>query len=747
MKKNRFVFIVCLLLTAMLLSACSPKGNDGALSQTSTTVQDAGKIPDLSTPTSLIFNGSMDLSFFKTAECLVEWVEDSEKGQVLKVQATGRKNQLVLDYEGYLAALGLSPVAAEDYPYAVVTFKTAVGYGDSFFGSKFTLGYGAGEQSECSFSDGMSTKYSKEETGWQSVLINLEEANWQGSLHTILLTASYNAGSNDYYFISSVQLAKNMTEALTSIFPGEKMNGLTKNLIESKIDGVHLEKQIAPDEDETVKLWFDHVTERQAQTDTMPSGMDSYLIRMPGNSIEGCQFFLAPESDRTFSISLSSFTNADGKTLRTELFYEGYFLVDGVMLPDSLPPMGESISVKGGHSQGFYIKTWAESGASAGLYTAKLEVKDAESGKVIKTASVYNYVWDFSLSEKTEMKTAVSIWQDILYQSYAEKGMNELSNSEIYKLYYDFLLENRLTAKHVPYDLTDERAWAYLNNPRVTTFQIDEVPADVYQRIKENPEIFRKSYFYRVDEPSNMEGLEHLKNQGELLAGSYQDYRMVSPFFTNIRVNDECDQIRFMKDYVSIWNTKVYAFTPREYASYLGVRYLMSEAQESKYGSFEERMAEEVKEGDELWVYFCWEPREPYANWLLTGDGTEPIVSVWQCRNTNCTGILYWAVDYWSENLKTCPIDTPVWGDGVLLHSGADYGMYGPISSLRLENVRDGIEDYQMLYMVEELEGKAAADEITSLVTVDVIAYTKDDAHLHAARVLLGERVEALLKK
>ena len=148
----------------------------------------------------------------------------------------------------------------------------------------------------------------------------------------------------------------------------------------------------------------------------------------------------------------------------------------------------------------------------------------------------------------------------------------------------------------------------------------------------------------------------------------------------------------------------------------------------------------------------CWEPGQPYVNWLALGDGTEPIVSVWQCKMTGATGMLYWDATYWA-NMKN-PMDdlTPLigatsHGDGVLIYSGAQIGIYEPISSFRFENIRLGIQDYQLLTMLEAEEGEAKADEMVAMVTVDVLTYTNDDDYLHAVRVLLGNMVSEALKK
>jgi hypothetical protein len=176
-----------------------------------------------------------------------------------------------------------------------------------------------------------------------------------------------------------------------------------------------------------------------------------------------------------------------------------------------------------------------------------------------------------------------------------------------------------------------------------------------------------------------------------------------------------------------------------------GTQFMTTAAQDEKYGTFAERINALKAQGHELWLYVCWEPAQPYVNWLALGDGTEPIVSIWQCKMTDATGMLYWDAAYWSDdnpmNTLKPLIGATAHGDGILLYSGALVGIYEPISSIRLENIRNGIQDYQLLTMLEELVGEEAADEMVAMVTTDVITYTNDDDYLKAVRVMLLEKV------
>ena len=48
-------------------------------------------------------------------------------------------------------------------------------------------------------------------------------------------------------------------------------------------------------------------------------------------------------------------------------------------------------------------------------------------------------------------------------------------------------------------------------------------------------------------------------------------------------------------------------------------------------------------------------------------------------------------------------------GDGFLAYPGAPIGHDGPVSSVRLEQAREGCEDYEYLYLLRDLTAKARA--------------------------------------
>lgn len=161
---------------------------------------------------------------------------------------------------------------------------------------------------------------------------------------------------------------------------------------------------------------------------------------------------------------------------------------------------------------------------------------------------------------------------------------------------------------------------------------------------------------------------------------------------------------------------------------------------ESLFGTAEERFAREVEDGDELWWYVCIGPQYPYANFFSTYQGTMTRVLMWQQYMYNVEGLLYWSVNAWESGRewRTMDLKWP-YGDGRLIYCGSKYSLRAPISSIRLEQVRDGIEDYQYMAMIEEKYGREKADEFISKITTGILEYSTDAELMRAVRNEMGD--------
>jgi hypothetical protein len=172
------------------------------------------------------------------------------------------------------------------------------------------------------------------------------------------------------------------------------------------------------------------------------------------------------------------------------------------------------------------------------------------------------------------------------------------------------------------------------------------------------------------------------------------------------------------------------------------------------------------KAGDEVWAYVCCGPGKPFANFFVDFPGVDPRILPWQLYQHNVTGFLYYLMDYY-EVQENWNMAAPKWpdrpwnllsfgtnSDGLLIYPGPDAT---PLASIRMENLRDGIQDYEALAMLADLTAQAekagkAPDLVTQARQVLAVRpevskswteYTQDGAKIVSAR----EEVDMLIEK
>ena len=187
--------------------------------------------------------------------------------------------------------------------------------------------------------------------------------------------------------------------------------------------------------------------------------------------------------------------------------------------------------------------------------------------------------------------------------------------------------------------------------------------------------------------------------------------------------------------------------------------------------------AERKAAGDTLWTYVCCSPRPPHANFLVDEPATDHRVVFWQAHKYGATGFLYWGVCIWDglpmpSSGEECFPDVPIRlkehyaytrfevnGDGLLVYPGH---YMEPLSSIRLEVIRDGIEDYEYLAMLSRLVEKAKtlspnkrpepeliqrAEElciIPETISRTLTDYTKDPERIFQQRSEIADMLECL---
>ena len=143
--------------------------------------------------------------------------------------------------------------------------------------------------------------------------------------------------------------------------------------------------------------------------------------------------------------------------------------------------------------------------------------------------------------------------------------------------------------------------------------------------------------------------------------------------------------------------------------------------------------------GDEIWFYTCLAPQGEYANRFIELPLIKTRILHWINFRFGATGYLHWGWNFWSENpLGETSGIIPEAGN---IMPGGDAFITYPgkgkiLSSIRLEAMRDGIVDYELLKMLEE-KNPTQAKEICRQVVYEMDKYDLDVKSFREKRKLI----------
>lgn len=193
--------------------------------------------------------------------------------------------------------------------------------------------------------------------------------------------------------------------------------------------------------------------------------------------------------------------------------------------------------------------------------------------------------------------------------------------------------------------------------------------------------------------------------------------------------------------------------------------------------------------GDLYNWYICCSPKAPYIANFIDRAATDLRVWLWQTWQEDVDGVLIWHTNYWHsrpaypDSLQNPYEDSMSWvggygtkpgerrrwnvGDGRFIYppeatTGSQAGpvLDGPVSSIRWEALRDGMEDFEYLAMLKRLLAQKRqsltteeAQRCEALLTVpaeisqSLTSYTRDPAPIEAHRHKLAKAIEALTRR
>jgi hypothetical protein len=149
-------------------------------------------------------------------------------------------------------------------------------------------------------------------------------------------------------------------------------------------------------------------------------------------------------------------------------------------------------------------------------------------------------------------------------------------------------------------------------------------------------------------------------------------------------------------------------------------------------GTFDDRLdaiAAHKTRGGQSWYYICLGPRGKYLNRFIDYPTLKVRLLPWVNYRYGLTGYLHWGGNFWTDR----PFEDvqPDWGGGVTLPAGDDAIVYpdpahdGVFASLRLEVMREGIEDYELLMEAARHEPQRS-DALARTVMPTFTEYLRD---------------------
>ncbi len=496
----------------------------------------------------------------------------------------------------------------------------------------------------------------------------------------------------------------------------------------------------------------------------------------------------APKAPGGFFIKASNLTSREGKIIREaqiNFYLEHYIMVYGKSSsvgetgywPDALAPIKEPFSMAAQyavvHNRPIWVDLSIPSSTPGGAYTGTITV--TQNGTTIETLNVEVQVYNFSLPDKTHLITYMNVSKGSLASFYHK----EASSPEIDRLtqtYYEFLYAHRMepwfndqlepkvvvNGEKVEVKFDDARYQYYLDKLKSKRVLLESYPSDLKRH--NSAETFSKPFNQKV----------------KSYLSQVESYFEKHGWKDRLVFNSPIDEPNTKQDYEDTrqWATLVHEAAP-------GVPFLATESPVtdnpdwgtltghvnnfSMHGNalndqrVKKAIIEEQAKGGEMTWYISCDQTFPQPNYFIDAPPLDPVMVPWITDSYKMAGILYWASNFWSETPNPwldpitfisgflCSGGYLLNGEGSLVYPG-DYtkkytgqpDVNGPVSSIRFELLREGIEDYEYLWMLRDFGDRKYADSMVHNMVIDVSTFSRNREDLYSTRKAMATRLEKL---
>ena len=421
----------------------------------------------------------------------------------------------------------------------------------------------------------------------------------------------------------------------------------------------------------------------------------------------------------------------------------------------------------------------------AGNYHGSVKVTTQEG--ITASIPVNLTVWDFKLPDVASHRTHFGEFSLISKIWAIDRGSEQFRNTEME--FCEELARHRINPP-IPHSLLPEvnedgsltidperheQLVNYMNRTHLVDFEIPRTPfmtntsnsdrptpanqtdpvaieksiryyQEMYQYIKDNG-WDNRAYLYMQDEPNSIKDYNQVINLGKVVKEAAPGLQVLVVEQT-YKHNPSWPEI---DPFIDIW-CPLFGFVDRP--------------------TIDEKLAQ----GDEVWSYTALvQPAPPYhpdyenlkeknpPYWHIDQPVLMYRVPTWLNRQYHIKGLLYWTTAGWykdispwilptlgpleSESEDPTEYDTRYFnGGGILFYPGFDAGFDGPVASIRLKNIREGLEDYEYFAILDQNGEEEFVKEMVSQVCPEWWDFTMDPNKLLEVREQLARKIESLKK-
>lgn len=443
----------------------------------------------------------------------------------------------------------------------------------------------------------------------------------------------------------------------------------------------------------------------------------------------------------------------------------------GFLHPDPIEPVITACALTPGAPNLFYITVNIKRGHAAGLYANKLSF--TQRGKTLFSVPLRTRVFGFSLPETPSLASSIWFFRDHIRKLY---NLDRPFSYEDAAPYFQFFAKYRLSLMDYP-ETRDNSTIPYAAVIlRQDTAGNLKVAPDLINGLLSRHPYMNISFLSmaRCQMPDSTERVltaDELKHATELVDDYLRNENLASRFysligdeptassysqvletgrdskqrFPSVQRVSTTHPVPELAEVVDVWCPLPRSFNPAE-------------------------RQHEQDAGKAFWLYTAVYSDPPYPNHYIDTAATYPRLLFWISYKYAVTGYLNWGANYWTgfqrelnrNVIKNGTFDYQAWqtsiignlgaanGDGYLCYPNPKSAYAEPISCLRLENMRDGLQDYEYLKMAQALAAKNGDATVKQWLELPFIKapgeFPLDGCEIEALRIRLGEFIESSVR-